>query len=851
MYQIAERINSGASTISNADDFISSDHVKVVVRCRPLNHSKEEDSSSILHVNSTNNTVEVKVAPSTTKVYRFSCVTDHTKDQEFLFRQTGKPIVECALDGFNATIITYGQTGSGKTYTMQGITTSSMCAASSPHLQRENNESKGIIQKVCEDIFSHMNESKENMQRGGKITVEASYLEIYNETLVDLLSSETFHHKPIKSGSYQNKLAIREDTNGAITVTGLTHLEVKSPNRCYELLRIGAERRKVATTHMNMESSRSHAVFTLSLSRRDESSGVVRASRLHLVDLAGSERQKATGTTGARLREAGGINKSLSALGNVINSISSISSSTTIGRNQNRRAATINGRIPSCRESKLTFLLKDALGGNSKLCVIATISPALQSIDETISTLEFAQRCTALKNLAVVNEMLSTNVAQLQNEVRRLQQSLRSAHVSLSHSKAGTAELSRRADVFSNRFNISAPGTGSLSPVKCSTNRPLKVDVGIQTDKGEIEILDMKVREMEVLNNSLCEKVMKLEEKNQKKSYTSCFAPLVLRKDESKEGVHEKDSETNKKEEEEDDDDHDDDHDVALVYADVEEEEDDDHDHVKLIHAGVEDVDETTVEDKDQIMYWLSKLPVSPITFSEKSSPRSQCHSHSPTQSTESSDITSTSNVSSGNKDASILNIPIMLDNQEINLKSTSNNEEEKEIDETNNKSKNTVSRSVSLLPSANSKNAKCPTVKAIGIGTKSRLTKYESGRNDMVWKGLKSGIRLKSTTTKTSPTNLREHYIIGHSNSQIPTFRRQQERQSSNNNNTRDNFISDDSWIQRRGISRSSSQQQILQKGRVDRRVDSGSIVRSVSGRHSIGGSASWVKRKKVNVNV
>ena len=125
----------------------------------------------------------------------------------------------------------------------------------------------------------------------------------------------------------KQKLTIREDTNGTITVVGLSQHDVHSPESCYQLLRSGAERRKVATTRMNAGSSRSHAIFTLFVSRKDRTTGVIRLSRLHLVDLAGSERQRATGTSGIRLREAGGINKSLSALGNVINSISAIPSS--------------------------------------------------------------------------------------------------------------------------------------------------------------------------------------------------------------------------------------------------------------------------------------------------------------------------------------------------------------------------------------------------------------------------------------------------------------------------------------------------------------------------------------------
>lgn len=452
------------------DDLTVSDHVRVVVRCRPL-QSHEDYTPEILSIKEEQNVIEVSCPNVPLKVYRFNCVADSEKDQNFMFKCTGKPIVECALSGFNGAIVAYGQTGSGKTFTMQGTS-----------LEKHNSDasSKGVIQLVCETIFGHICESS-NTGQAVKFSISASYLEIYNESLIDLLSGFSIPGKKVQNpasphGSNnmnQPKLTIREDSKGCISVFGLSHFEVNSPEECYLLLKVGADKRTVGATKMNMESSRSHAVFTLSISKRSINDGVVHTSRLHLVDLAGSERQKGTGATGIRLREAGGINKSLSALGNVINALSARECAPSGVRGTN-----LSARMPSWRDSKLTFLLKDALGGNAKLCLIATISPALTSIEETVSTLEFARRCSAVRNEAVVNESLTEDVTELQREVRKLQKSLKNVQMSLSQSKASEAEL---------RVMCQNTGKGLCSRVYSLTpttneNNILRKHIGTQFD---------------------------------------------------------------------------------------------------------------------------------------------------------------------------------------------------------------------------------------------------------------------------------------------------------------------------------------------------------------------------------
>lgn len=442
---------------SSDDDAASTEHVRVVIRCRPLILAKEEDGRDQLIISSDGRTIDVKDLLGGDRNYSFTCVANEDKDQAFLFKKTGKPIVDCALEGFNGAIVAYGQTGSGKTFTMQG-----------PGLigkTPQSTESRGIIQSVCETVFSHVDEC-ERANDAINFSVTASYLEIYNENLIDLLAKAD-----TKKGKKPPKLTIREDSSGGIIVVDQTSVDVRKPDDCYRLLREGAVQRSVGATKMNSESSRSHAIFTLNIAKEDSEKKTKRTSRLHLVDLAGSERQKGTGATGIRLKEAGGINKSLSALGNVVNALSSMESA-------GKRGAR-NIRIPSCRDSKLTFLLKDSLGGNSKLCIIATISPAKSSVDETVSTLEFAKRCAAVRNEAVVNEQLTEDIGELQKEVLRLQEANKQLRVNLTKARATEMELRAQATPI---MRTTLPTPVHIRAVE----KPAKVkkEMGVQTEEG-------------------------------------------------------------------------------------------------------------------------------------------------------------------------------------------------------------------------------------------------------------------------------------------------------------------------------------------------------------------------------
>ena len=232
--------------------------------------------------------------------------------------------------------------------------------------------------------------------------VRCSYLEIYNEQIMDLL----------EPGSVN--LHIREDIKKGVYVEGLTEEVVSSAQDMIDLTVRGSKNRHVGCTSMNKESSRSHSVLTTIIETKasKDFGGVwnIKTSRFHIIDLAGSERQKYTNAMGDRLKEAGMINKSLSALGNVINSLVDISE----GKN----------RHVHYRDSKLTFLLRDSLGGNSKTCIIANVSPALTCLGETVSTLKFAQRAKLIRNKAVINEDSSGTISLLKKEINRLKKEL-------------------------------------------------------------------------------------------------------------------------------------------------------------------------------------------------------------------------------------------------------------------------------------------------------------------------------------------------------------------------------------------------------------------------------------------
>ncbi|XP_057754148.1 kinesin-like protein KIN-12B isoform X2 [Arachis stenosperma] len=364
--------------------------VRVVVRMRPLCKDKDEEDPIVQKISDDSVSINGQT-------FTFDSVADMEATQLDIFEHVGVPLVENCLAGFNSSVFAYGQTGSGKTYTMWGPANA---------LSEENaaSEQRGLTPRVFERLFARINEEQtKHSDKQLSYQCHCSFLEIYNEQITDLLDPN------------QRNLQIREDVKSGVYVENLTEEQVSTMKDVTRLLIKGFTNRRVGATSINSESSRSHTVFTCVVEFRCKSSvdGTSRfkTSRINLVDLAGSERQKLTGAAGERLKEAGNINRSLSQLGNLINILAEISQT---GKQRH---------IPY-RDSRLTFLLQESLGGNAKLAMICAISPAQSCRSETFSTLRFAQRAKAIKNKAVVNEVMQEDVNQLREVIRQLRDEL-------------------------------------------------------------------------------------------------------------------------------------------------------------------------------------------------------------------------------------------------------------------------------------------------------------------------------------------------------------------------------------------------------------------------------------------
>ncbi|KAI9701921.1 MAG: kinesin-like protein Klp8 [Candelina mexicana] len=312
----------------------------------------------------------------------------HFAGQDDLFNDLGRPLLENAFEGYNNCIFAYGQTGSGKSFSMMGY-----------------GGEVGIIPRICKEMFSRIDELQED--NSFSCTVEVSYLEIYNERVRDLLNPTT-----------KGNLKVREHPLLGPYVEDLAKLVVRSFQEIENLMDEGNKARTVAATNMNETSSRSHAVFTLTLTQRrhdqETSMDSERVAKISLVDLAGSERALSTGATGARLKEGAEINKSLSTLGRVIAALADLS----VGKKKNL------SMVPY-RDSVLTWLLKDSLGGNSMTAMIAAISPASLNYEETLSTLRYADSAKRIKNHAIVNEDPNARmIRELKEELAQLRAKL-------------------------------------------------------------------------------------------------------------------------------------------------------------------------------------------------------------------------------------------------------------------------------------------------------------------------------------------------------------------------------------------------------------------------------------------
>ncbi|KAK7807410.1 hypothetical protein U0070_025042 [Myodes glareolus] len=364
----------------------SSESVRVVVRCRPMN-GKEKAASydKVVDVDVKLGQVSVKNPKGTShempKTFTFDAVYDWNAKQFELYDETFRPLVDSVLQGFNGTIFAYGQTGTGKTYTMEGV--------------RGDPEKRGVIPNSFDHIFTHISRSQ-NQQ----YLVRASYLEIYQEEIRDLLSKDQ-----------TKRLELKERPDTGVYVKDLSSFVTKSVKEIEHVMNVGNQNRSVGATNMNEHSSRSHAIFVITIECSEvglDGENHIRVGKLNLVDLAGSERQAKTGAQGERLKEATKINLSLSALGNVI-------------------SALVDGKsthIPY-RDSKLTRLLQDSLGGNAKTVMVANVGPASYNVEETLTTLRYANRAKNIKNKPRVNEdPKDALLREFQEEIARLKAQL-------------------------------------------------------------------------------------------------------------------------------------------------------------------------------------------------------------------------------------------------------------------------------------------------------------------------------------------------------------------------------------------------------------------------------------------
>ncbi|CAH1402833.1 unnamed protein product [Nezara viridula] len=379
------------------------ENVRVVVRVRPMNKKEIESGyRSVVTVNRINGSISVKNPnggrDDLPKIFTYDIVFDIDSKQMDVYNETARPIVEKVLQGYNGTIFAYGQTGTGKTFTMEGVNTE-------PEL-------RGVIPNSFAHLFGQIAKSSEET----KFLVRVSYYEIYNEEVRDLLNT-----------SSSVKLEVKERPDVGVFIKNLTTYVVNNADDMDRIMTIGNKNRVVGATAMNIESSRSHAIFTITVETSvtgDDNQQRVKMGRLHLVDLAGSERQSKTAAVGNRLKEATKINLSLSTLGNVI-------------------SALVDGKcthIPY-RNSKLTRILQDSLGGNSKTVMCATIGPASYNYEETISTLRYASRAKSICNRARINENPKDALLRhFQSQIKDLKRQLAEQTLKVSEPEEETTE---------------------------------------------------------------------------------------------------------------------------------------------------------------------------------------------------------------------------------------------------------------------------------------------------------------------------------------------------------------------------------------------------------------------------
>ncbi|TYI80700.1 hypothetical protein E1A91_D05G106300v1 [Gossypium mustelinum] len=394
-------LRSSDSNSSSKHDKDKGVNVQVILRCRPL--SAEEMRIHTPVVISCNESrrevcaVQNIANKQIDRTFLFDKVFGPSSQQKELFELAVSPIVNEVLEGYNCTIFAYGQTGTGKTYTMEG------------GARKKNGEfpsDAGVIPRAVKQIFDILE------AQSAEYSMKVTFLELYNEEITDLLApEETTKFIDDKS---KKPIALMEDGKGGVFVRGLEEELVTTANEIYKILEKGSAKRRTAETLLNKQSSRSHSIFSITIHIKEctpEGEEMIKCGKLNLVDLAGSENISRSGAREGRAREAGEINKSLLTLGRVINALVEHS-----------------GHVPY-RDSKLTRLLRDSLGGKTKTCIIATVSPSIHCLEETLSTLDYAHRAKNIKNKPEINQkmMKSALIKDLYSEIDRLRQEVYAA----------------------------------------------------------------------------------------------------------------------------------------------------------------------------------------------------------------------------------------------------------------------------------------------------------------------------------------------------------------------------------------------------------------------------------------
>lgn len=468
--------------MSGDREIAAEDSIKVVCRFRPLNDSEEKAGSKfIVKFPSGGDENCISIGG---KVYLFDKVFKPNASQEKVYNEAAKSIVSDVLCGYNGTIFAYGQTSSGKTHTMEGV------------IGDQNRQ--GIIPRIVNDIFNHIYAMEENLE----FHIKVSYFEIYMDKIRDLLDVSKVN------------LSVHEDKNRVPFVKGATERFVSSPEEVFEVIEEGKANRHIAVTNMNEHSSRSHSVFLINVKQENLENEKKLSGKLYLVDLAGSEKVSKTGAEGTVLDEAKNINKSLSALGNVISALADGNKT----------------HIPY-RDSKLTRILQESLGGNARTTIIICCSPASFNESETKSTLDFGRRAKTIKNVVTVNEELTAEEWKRRYEkekekVGRLKGKLEKLEIELNRWRQGETVNPEEQVNFQEPVEVATPVT---STVEIKPGLPVPATPGIMLGSLSNEERQKLEEERERLYQQLDEKD---EEINQQSQYIEKLKEQMLEQEE-------------------------------------------------------------------------------------------------------------------------------------------------------------------------------------------------------------------------------------------------------------------------------------------------------------------------------